>query len=90
MSQTIIYQDVCQEKPQNKDLDNPKGKDFVVPLMPSQLSIVKSLVWIFKILSGKLSNAEIGAETMLETNRNKTNLVTRRRESLNTPKGRIP
>ena len=67
-----------KKKPKNKDLNNLKGHDFVIPLMPSQLSIVKSLVLIFKILSGKLSNARIGAEALLEINRNKTNLITRR------------
>ena len=68
----------AKKKPKIKDLNNPKGHDFVISLIPSQLWIVKSLVWIFKIISGKLSNAGIGAEALLEINRNKTNLNTRR------------
>ena len=39
--------------------------------------MVKSLVWAFKILSGKLDNAGISAEEMLEINQNQANLTTR-------------
>ena len=45
--------------------------------MPSQQSIVKSLVWAVKTQSGKLSNVGIKAEKLIEVNRNKANLSTR-------------
>ena len=48
-----------------------------MPLMPSQQSIVKSLVWAVKTQSGKLSNVGIKAEKLIEVNRNKANLSTR-------------
>ena len=66
-----------KKKPSKEDLENWKGNDYVVPLMPSQQAVVKSLVWAFKILSGKLDGAGIGAEKMLETNQNQTNSTTR-------------
>ena len=66
-----------KKRPSKEDLENWKGNDYVVPLMPSQQAVVKSLVWAFKILSGKLDGAGIGAEKMLETNQNQTNSTTR-------------
>ena len=66
-----------KKKPSREDLNNWKGDDYVVPLMPSQQAIVKSLVWAFKILSGKLNNAGITAEEMLEVNQHQANLTTR-------------
>ena len=63
-----------KKKPSKEDLNNIKGKDYVVLLMPSQQFIVKSLI---RILSGKLSNAGIKAERLLEVNRNKANILTR-------------
>ena len=66
-----------KKKPNKEDLNNWKGDDYVVPLMPSQQAIVKSLVWAFKILSGKLNNAGITAEEMLEVNQHQANLTTR-------------
>ena len=67
----------AKKKPSKEDLINKKGIDYVVPLMPSQQSIVKSLVWAFEILSGKLLGAGIIAEKMLETNKHHANLITR-------------
>ena len=61
-----------KKRPSKEDLENWKGNDYVVPLMPSQQAVVKSLVWAFKILSGKLDGAGIGAEKLLETNQNQT------------------
>ena len=48
-----------------------------MPLMPSQQCIVKSLVWAIKILSGKLTNAGIDLEKVLEVNKHRSNSVTR-------------
>ena len=66
-----------KKKPNKEDLCNTKGTDHVVPLMPSQQCIVKSLVWAINILSGKLTNAGINSEKLLEVNKNRANLATR-------------
>ena len=67
----------AKKKPNKEDLCNTKGTDHVVPLMPSQQCILKSLVWAIKILSGKLTNARINSEKLLEVNKNRANLATR-------------
>ena len=67
----------AKKKPSKEDLSDAKGNDHVMPLMPSQQCIIKSLVWAIKILSGKLTNAGIDPERMLEVNKNRPNLTTR-------------
>ena len=67
----------AKKKPSQKDLDNTHNKETLVPLLPSQQCIVKSLTWIFKILGGKLKAGGIHAEDMLRINKNNTNLETR-------------
>ena len=67
----------ANKKPSKEDLNNAKGSEHVMPLMPSQQCIVKSLVWAIKILSGKLTNAGIDLEKVLEVNKHRSNSVTR-------------
>ena len=67
----------ANKRPNKDDLNNVKGSEHVMPLMPSQQSIVKSLVWAIKILSGKLINAGIDLEKVLEVNKHRSNSVTR-------------
>merc|ERR1712012_271829 len=70
----------AKKKPSQKDLDNAHNKETLVPLLPSQQCIVKSLTWIFKILGGRLKGGGIHAEDMLKINKFKTTLKTRSQE----------
>merc|ERR1711928_30437 len=67
----------AKKQPTQKELDRTLNKDTLVPLLPSQQCIVKSLTWIFKILGGKLKDGGINAEDMLKINKCSTTTETR-------------
>ena len=67
----------AKKQPTQKDLDRAVNKNTLVPLLPSQQCIVKSLTWIFKILGGRLKDGGIHAEDMLKINKFKTTSKTR-------------
>ena len=67
----------AKKQPTQKDLDRALNKNTLVPLLPSQQCIVKSLTWIFKILGGKLKDGGIHAEDMLKINKCSTTSETR-------------
>ena len=67
----------AKKQPTQKDLDRALNKNTLVPLLPSQQCIVKSLTWIFKILGGKLKDGGIHAEDMLKINKCSTTTETR-------------
>ena len=67
----------AKKQPTQKDLDRALNKNTLVPLLPSQQCIVKSLTWIFKILGGKLKDGGINAEDMLKINKCSTTSETR-------------
>ena len=70
----------AKKQPKQKDLDRAANTNMLVPLLPSQQCIVKSLTWIFKILGGRLKGGGIHAEDMLKINKFKTTLKTRSQE----------
>ena len=67
----------AKKQPTQKDLERAVNKNSLVPLLPSQQCIVKSLTWIFKILGGRLKDGGIHAEDMLKINKFKTTSKTR-------------